>query len=183
MSKKHRVEDDGWGFTESEARPNHINQAEYDKCVRQYHAPIKQHTCDSGCAGPFIIRYHHEQEEIFDDFELSQWQRERMDSELRMAKGRESREKLALRRFPTNEGTYMIRLESPDPYASYTRRMGDIEFESEEEQIEYFNYALKVFQFTEVERAGKDEPFFDDDPTEWVDEDEWVDEEDEWDNW
>lgn len=105
--------------------------------------PILKHVCGSKCNTGF----YHEIEEVFDDFELSQHSRKQMHLHLPYIRGHEVRERLTIRRcISTRTGAYVLRLELPDlPWLE--RFVGDIYFETIDEQIEYFDYLVRLFRF------------------------------------
>ncbi len=133
-----------WGFS----APNEIDVKALNKSIKAYNRPIDSHDCGKcGCnkAGSDA----HDYEEIWDDFELSPRQREVIFMESIRARGRYNREMILIRMFKsTRDGSYILRLQTATELT--VERMGDINFDTHEECIEYYNYCIGVFKFTEV---------------------------------
>jgi hypothetical protein len=178
------TEDEGWGLDDVD-----IDWKQYEKNIKKYNAPIEKHICDGGCVGRYKMKDYHEKQLIWDDFELSQKQREKLHMEIIRVKGREFYEKQMVRRYATSKQPveYVIRLSIPTQGSE--ERLGDLYFENEEDQTEMFNHIVRVFGFTTVELIGSDpEPWLDDDDDEWQDPEDkaepWdIDDDDALENW
>lgn len=176
MAKK---QDDGWGFDPEPTTK--FDWKAYQKGLKRYNTPITKHECCRACKGQYALKNWHEREDVFDDFELSQRERESAHMFVLSAKGHELKQRLMLRRFvSTRDGSFVLRFETPEPNL-FKKIVADIVFESEEDQTEYFDYALSVFEFNEVSPLG------DTDDTGWDDPDDgWgfeTSDEEAWDNW
>lgn len=148
--------DDDWGFGPV------IDNGEYEKAQKVFNTPITKHNCDRfGCDKH---GNQHDYHEIWDDFDMSQRQRELMFMETVRAKGRYEKELTLLRRIIiTATQRPAIALATS---TQLTREvMGYIDFDTELERDEYYNYCIGVFNFTEVEPIVPEEEkhgFFDD---------------------
>lgn len=136
-----------------------IDEAQLLDQMALYNAPITKHECDKACAMNVPINWHQTMD-IFDDFELSQRQREAIQMEIVRARGRDNKERLLIRMFQcVNDGTYIIRLSMAD----VTReQMGDLHFDEREDVEAYYNYAVDIFGFSKslIIRPDTDEDLF-----------------------
>lgn len=169
---KHKDEDDDWGFG-----PIVITNKSIEDGLRKYNAPVSEHECKDGCST-------HDFEEIWDDFNMSQRQREVMFMEVVRARGRYNKELTLIRRFQsTADGSYVLRLSEVGNLTN--ERMGDIHFDTKDEMEEYYNYCIGVFKFREVEPIVPEEEgsgFFDDlDEMGWGFDSDGEDDDDSWD--
>lgn len=135
--------DDDWGFSPQ------IDAKDYEMRQKRYVSPIRKHDCEKrGCMSRYA-KDTHDFEEVWDDFQLSQRQREVIYMETVQSKGRHNRESRLVRQFvSTRDGSYILRLATSTSPA--TEQMGDINFETREECAEYYNYCISLFGFTEV---------------------------------
>lgn len=156
-----------WGFEEDPPPKPKFDEDAYNASVKRYISPISKHDCEKrGCKGRYALENTHEFEEVWDDFKLSQKQRELIFMDVQRSRGRDNRERILIRMFvSTVTGLYILRLESPDALARLW--MGDIEFDTHEECVAYYNYCVQLFGFSKelIVRDSEDdesEGFFDD---------------------
>jgi hypothetical protein len=141
------MKNDDWGFSDEETQELFDTKA-YDESLKRYVAPIKKHDCDRVCNVQFPhIGNNHEYQEVWDDFQLSQQQREEIFMEVVRTRGREGREATLIRQFvSTLDGSYIIRLESTTSLTK--QRFGEARFETREECVAYYNYCIQLFEFS-----------------------------------
>lgn len=97
----------------------------------------------------------HKRQEIWDDFQLSQRKREVIDIEVIRSRGRLNKEMILIRQFQsTLDGSFIIRLNTATLQTA--ERIGEIVFESREDCQDYYNNAIRVFEFTEVSPVRSD---------------------------
>lgn len=132
----------------------------YEKSLRLYIKPISKHDCEKrGCNNRLTASLGvHKLEEVWDDFDMSQRDREKGLSAVLQARGR-NQENIILRRYvSTVDGAYILRFDVPNEVQR------DIRFDTDDESIEYYNYCLSLFKFTEarpIEVEGTDDFFAD----------------------
>lgn len=153
-----KPDDDDWGFG-----PIIITDASIEASLKQYNAPIATHDCDKTCKG-LAGASQHDYEEIWDDFILSQRQRELAFMEVVRSRGRYEKELTLLRRYiSTVDGSFVLALSTS---TSLTREcLGDVHFDTKDEMESYYNYCIGVFRFTEVKPIVPEDEgngFFDD---------------------
>ena len=138
--------DDDWGFSETQ-----FDEDAYNSSIHGFNTPITQHDCEKrGCLGRLALVNHHDFESVWDDFKLSQRQRELLFMEVIRSQGRQNREGTLLRQFvSTSDGSFIIRVMTSTMLTP--ERVGEIKFTTREECAEYFNYCLELFGFTETE--------------------------------
>jgi len=91
----------------------------------------------------------HERALIWDDFELCQRKREKIDMEVIRARGKMNHEMILIRQFQsTLDGSYIIRLQTATHLTQ--ERMGELQFDELEDCQDYYNKAIRAFGFTEV---------------------------------
>jgi hypothetical protein len=178
---------DDWGFTQEDAQEPMSKKA-LKKSYETYTAPISKHKCAGrGCGTKYGRDSNlHEIEEVWDDFELSQKQREEIHMEVIRSRGRVNREATLLRQFvSTIDGSYLIRISTATQLQA--TRMGEIRFQTRDECAEYYNYCVNLFGFSKDllvpdEEDGSD--FFadlDELSGEFFDDLDDIEDEDEWD--
>lgn len=147
-----------WGFDETDIGDGFDGDA-YEKSLRRHNAPIDSHDCDHwGCEGRYAnVGYPtHEWQEIFDDFKLSNRQREDITMEIIRSRGRTNREMILIRRYiSTLDGSFVIRLSNATELSR--ERYGDLTFDDEQQQIDYYNYCIGSFAFSPELKLGQDE--------------------------
>lgn len=161
-----------WGFT----APN-----EFEENLRKHNEPMESHDCERfGCTGRYPRKLGHEYQEVYDDFALSQRQREELDMEIIRARNNDLKQRLIIRRFiSTVDGSYIIRLQTTDSAKLQRERMGDIRFETEDECNEYYNYCIDLFEFSKSLRISSDGWDFEDEDEDESDSDAWAFDDDE----
>lgn len=138
-----------------------FDQDAYEESLRKYVTPIEKHECTKACTDG-VSPYYHERQDIWDDFKLSQKQREKMNMEVISARGRDNKERTLIRQFQsTLDGSYVLRLQTVSDLT--IERFGDIFFDEKEDIDAYYNYAIDVFGFDKGLKAlpPTDEDFAD----------------------
>lgn len=140
-------------MTKRERREQREAEREFQKKLKRYYMrPIEQHLCGSGCK---MVPGMHKRQEIWDDFQLSQRKREVIDIEVIRSRGRLNKEMILIRQFQsTLDGSFIIRLNTATLQTA--ERIGEIVFESREDCQDYYNNAIRVFEFTEVSPVRSD---------------------------
>lgn len=143
-----------WDFDDPETK--------YEQQMISYNKPITEHTCDDAC-NKKIIQNYHEVEEVFDAFELSQRQREKMRMEVVQARGKDNKEMTLIRMFARSlpdegeTGDYILRLQTVTQLTA--EHMGDILFDTRAEVEAYYNYAVETFGFSKTLQITHDDLF------------------------
>jgi hypothetical protein len=122
-----------------------IDEGQLQEQMARYNAPITKHECDKACGTNIPINWH-QMLDIFDDFQLSQRQREALQMEIFRSRNRDNKERLLIRMFQcVGDGTYILRLAMTDLGREV---MGDLHFDEREDVEAYYNYAVDIFGFS-----------------------------------
>lgn len=133
----------GWGFDDSVSE---FDARAFAKAQDKYNKRRNTHPCSTTCKS---LHGQHDFEEIWDDFNLSQRQREVIFMEVVQSRGRYHKELTLLRRYvSTVDGSFILRLQTSTTMTLEV--MGDIRFDTIDESNEYYNYCIGIFKFTEV---------------------------------
>lgn len=145
-----------WGFDETDIGDS-FDETAYNESLERYLEPITKHDCDVfGCEGRYThVGYDtHAFHDVFDDFSLSQKQRENAIMEITRSRGRLNREMILIRRYvSTVDGSFVIRLQNSteltrEPY-------GDVRFDDEQECNDYYDYCIELFKFSSELKVGQ----------------------------
>lgn len=130
----------------------------YEEQMKRYHKPISKHDCDKFyCESRYNKGTdHHDYHELWDDFKLSHYQREKIFMDVVRSRGNSGREMSVLRQFvSTLDGAFIIRLSMTSPFRQQVGQ--DLRFETREEMGQYYNYCIDLFRFSSALRVGDEE--------------------------
>ena len=176
-------------MTKRERREQKEREREYRRAMKRHTRPITEHVCGITCKS---VKGVHNREEIYDDFELSQKARETIDIDIIRSRGRDNKERTLIRQYQsTRDQSFVLRLSAVTGLRN--EFLADMNFGDDRDACnEYYNYAVKTFEFTEtvpvpetigffaeLDAAADDSTWDTDDESSWDMEDD--DEESSWD--